>query len=186
MEEWLLAVERYCRVTEGEDAPYAYNERANVGLLAAAAWRCGRVALEEFQFEKGAKYRPKWAGRADLWMASEDTEEFVEAKFCWVSLQKRREIAEVVGPAMQAAVKDAKASTGGNGAKAIGVGFFPVYLPASRVEAIDDLIQAILDEFKEAPHHAIAWCFPERMREFTPRENVLPGLIMLVMNADCC
>ena len=57
LEEWLLVNERYCRVMKGEDAPFIYNERAHVGLLAGAAWRCGRISLEEFQCKKGLRNR---------------------------------------------------------------------------------------------------------------------------------
>ncbi len=44
LEEWSLLIERYCRISEG-DAPYWYTERANIGLIAGAAWRCGWLSL---------------------------------------------------------------------------------------------------------------------------------------------
>ena len=37
LEEWLLCIERYCRIWKGGDAPYIHKERANIGLLSAAA-----------------------------------------------------------------------------------------------------------------------------------------------------
>jgi hypothetical protein len=55
LEEWLLCIERYCRIWKGGDAPYIHKERANIGLLSAAAWRCGWIALEEFRHEKGGR-----------------------------------------------------------------------------------------------------------------------------------
>ena len=47
-EEWLLINERFSRLTEGGGEAFACKERANIGLLAGAAWKCGRIALEEF------------------------------------------------------------------------------------------------------------------------------------------
>lgn len=67
-EEWILAVERFCRLSPG-DAPYWYTERANVGTLAGAAWRCGWIALEEFQGDK-SEQSLGWRGRLDLWLSS--------------------------------------------------------------------------------------------------------------------
>ncbi|MBV9468897.1 MAG: hypothetical protein JOZ57_06590 [Abitibacteriaceae bacterium] len=58
LEEWVLLIERYCRLAPGK-APYWYSERSNVGLLAGAAWRCGWISLEEFQAEQA---RPGVAG----------------------------------------------------------------------------------------------------------------------------
>ncbi len=46
--------QRYVNLFQGDDLPYWYNERANVGMLSAAAWQAGMVALEEFQSLKYA------------------------------------------------------------------------------------------------------------------------------------
>lgn len=95
MEEWILSIERFSRITDG-DVPYWYNERANIGVLAAAAWRCGRIALEEFQYEKidvssdeetDETAQNKWNGRCDLWISNDRTAEIVEAKFKWLNMR---------------------------------------------------------------------------------------------------
>ena len=80
LEEWILLLKRYCRFM-GDDAPYFYSERANIGVLAAAAWRAGWVALEEFGIRKHTKQK----GRADLWFwpIDQDKEEYIEAKQKW-------------------------------------------------------------------------------------------------------
>ena len=57
---WQERVIKYCEDVL-DDSPWAYTERANVGMLAAAAWQLGGVALEEFQHP-----RSEGAGRCDL------------------------------------------------------------------------------------------------------------------------
>ena len=95
LEEWHLAIERYCRITEGADNPYWYNERANIGILAGAAWRSGKIALEEFQMQKivftengTLEESPKKekSGRCDLWISDGNKSEFIEAKFKWINM----------------------------------------------------------------------------------------------------
>jgi len=66
---------------EGEDAPFYYTERANVGVLSGAAWKAGWLALEEF----GVKKRGKKRGSCDLYIHSIDGKqgEYIEAKHTW-------------------------------------------------------------------------------------------------------
>jgi hypothetical protein len=47
---WGKAISTYCEnwSDKDQDAPYYYNERPNVSLLAAGAWESGAVALEEY------------------------------------------------------------------------------------------------------------------------------------------
>lgn len=185
IEEWLLAVERYCRIMKGDDAPYWYNERSNIGVLAGAAWRCGRIALEEFQYEKGYRNKPKWLGRADLLLASENYDDLVEAKFKWLSLKSRNGISNVVQDVINNAVIDAKKTEGiGHSDKVIGIAFCPVYAKKKDINEIDDLIEDALEDLRYSDHHAIAWCFPkETRRNVSEKGNILPGVFMIIKNA---
>ena len=184
LEEWLLAVERYCRIMGGDDAPYWYNERSNIGVLAGAAWRCGRIALEEFQYEKGYRNKPKWLGRADLWLASEELEELIEAKFKWISLRSRNGISEIVQDVLDNAVIDAKKSDGiGESGKVIASAFCPLYTKQKDINEIDELIEDVLEELFSSDYHAIAWCFPKETRKIVSEGNILPGVVMVVKNA---
>jgi len=127
MEEWMLAIERYTRIMNVDDAPYYYNERANVSVLAGAAWKAGWVALEEFQSEKGYKNKAKTNGRTDLFFANETAEELLEAKFKWICMGSKN-LSRMVEETMIAACDDAKKTRANSTeVKAIGIGFFPVY-----------------------------------------------------------
>lgn len=92
LEEWLLAHERYCRIYKDNPA-YWYTERPNVSILNAAAWQCGRIALQEFKTEKKVRGEEPWVGRGDLWIRTDSVgkEEFIEAKHKFVSLSGAKE-----------------------------------------------------------------------------------------------
>lgn len=71
--DWLRAAEDITRTFEPWwDDPFGYNETASVGILAAAAFRGGLVALPEYVARKGTRgnRRKRYGGRCDLWLAS--------------------------------------------------------------------------------------------------------------------
>ena len=190
LEEWILATERYCRVCGGYDAPYFYTEQANVGLLSAAVWRSGGISLTEFQSEKGAKHRPKWGGRVDLWLQAGNIEQVLEAKLLNISMHANREINDVIAQSMDAALKDAKATRGNSDADALGAVFVIPHIAVSRVGSLDNFeeqIEAFIENIlQENNYHAAAWCFPKEMRydlEDPFKDGYLyPGVMMLVRN----
>ncbi|MDP3722784.1 MAG: hypothetical protein Q8R91_04725 [Candidatus Omnitrophota bacterium] len=60
----------------GGDLPYWYaKEETNIGFLAAAAWRLGGVALQEFTVT-----RPEAKGQGDLWIKLGEMGCHIEAK----------------------------------------------------------------------------------------------------------
>ncbi|WP_147274828.1 hypothetical protein [Ferruginivarius sediminum] len=65
------------------DPPYSSTERANISLLAGAAWQQkDGVALEEYTVEKKYSGKTSW-GRADIWIAFGEKTLSVEAKQVW-------------------------------------------------------------------------------------------------------
>ncbi|SFB86825.1 hypothetical protein SAMN05660443_0627 [Marinospirillum celere] len=201
LEEWVLQVERYCRVYEGQDAPYLYTEQANVGLIASAAWRSGGIALEEFQSVKGVKHRPKWNGRIDLWLCQDEkTEEIVEAKMLKISMDAHTDLISSVSKCMAAAVKDAKSAKASYELTGLGAVFVVPNLTIKRAlsrmeseETPSDWIEAWVDEVLAGnDYHAAAWCFPKEMRNQLLSDNpdicgdnyAYPGVILLLKNCD--
>lgn len=49
LDEWIRVVDAYAHAVPG-DVPYCYSERTSVGLLAAAVWRTGGVALQDYSY----------------------------------------------------------------------------------------------------------------------------------------
>ncbi len=190
-EERILAHERYCRVMGGNDAAYIYNERAHVGVLAGAAWRCGKISLEESQYEKGYKNKPKWLGRADLYIADENTEELIEAKFRWISLQSNKIISQAEA-VLQQAIKDSRQTRGADKEmQHVGVAFLSVYLPPSKDDAphqknkhaalLDEKIEEAIKGINSMDCHAVAWCFPKELRRVAD-PSIRPGVFLVASN----
>jgi hypothetical protein len=183
LEEWLLANARYCRVMDGDDAAYIYRERTQIGILSGAAWRCGRIALEETPKEKGHRNKTKWLGRTDLYMATEDTEELIEAKYKWLSLNSTQ-LAELAIKALGEALKDAKLTRSNDkDLRCIGLVFLPVYLPPSSQKSIDEKIASAIEEISSLKCHSVAWFFPKEFRAHKDGyKNIIPGVFMLASN----
>lgn len=182
IEEWILLIDRFCRITDG-DTPYWYNERANIGVLAGACWRAGYVALEEFQYEKGYVNKPKWTGRADLWFEGDKTSILVEAKYKCISLNSRDHI-QTITPILECALKDAKQSKGGlKDLTAMGMVFVPVYIPTSAdIDKVNERIHALIQIIQnELAGKLVFWHFPAAARELKSanEKNFWPGLFVV-------
>lgn len=185
LEEWILCTERYCRVAAGEDAPFIYTERAHIGLLAGAAWRCGRIALEEFQYKKGRRNKKKWNGRVDLYLASESTEEMIEAKFAWLSLINPNRASSRINSVLDTALVDAKNTKGNDpGLTCLAAAFLPTWLKVKRESLLEINIIETIKEAQEANFHALAWCFPKEYRTIENGSgNYTPGVVLSVRNS---
>jgi hypothetical protein len=199
LEEWILSIERFCRITDG-DAPYWYNERANIGILAAAAWRCGRIALEEFQHhkidaslddeqldqEQNTRY-----GRCDLWISDDRKAEIIEAKFRWLNMLSNK-MDELAGSCLKAAVLDAKSTVKVRPdiIRGIGVAFLPTYAKSEKVGDENDLEKVIFNSIssvcKNTDSDIVAWCFPKLLRKHVGEKynNYLPGTILIAKTVE--
>jgi len=51
---WCAVLNRYFEWEGEDDLPHWHNERAQIGFLAAAVWRMGGVALEEYCTDREA------------------------------------------------------------------------------------------------------------------------------------
>jgi hypothetical protein len=185
LNEYLNLVERYCQIMKCEDVPYYYGERPNLSLLSAAAWQCGRIALEEFAHKKGSTEQEEKHGRADLWIADESgVEELIEAKWKWLCMGGDG-FAAAIEKTMDEAMKDVGKTRGSTGVRAIGVSFFPLYKAVSAVENIDLLIKQTIEDFKIQDYHALAWYFPEGMRnDESHTKKIRPGFALMARNLE--
>lgn len=183
--EWLKTVERYCSVLKGDDAPYVYTERANTGILASAAWLSGYVALEEFQSPKGLRNKFKTSGRVDLYLASNEFEEIVEAKQSWISLgmSGNRQV-DHARKKLNNAVDDARLSRAGDAELACtGVAFLSGYLSDKRKDKLEQFIHGTVETFRNADFPLVAWCFPKEVRALAnDNGEMLPGIILVASN----
>lgn len=188
IEEWVLAHERYARFSV-DDAAYWYTERANIGVLAGAAWRCGMVAIEEFQTTKDNSLssrigdRKTWKGRCDLWIARDGHQEIIEAKYRPISLRSKM-AGDIAAAALSRAVGDAINSRWAEELYATGLVFLPVFSNVRFTESSDTLvakIETLVEELWLLDPTLLAWCFPDATRKLLGpnRKCYWPGLIML-------
>ncbi len=182
LDEWMTVMLRYFRIS-GKDLPYWYNERANVGMLAAAAWRCGYVALEEYADSKRkADNEENYQGRVDLWIGRPESKlgELIEAKVSWINLLNE-DFKTHLRDALTPAIADARNTKTGKSLATYGICFIvpwmDIKLPQENVEQrIDDLIKAMDDLDIDIK----AWYFPSQFREIQNMyKQIYPGVMIM-------
>jgi hypothetical protein len=96
LDEWTAECHRYRKVMR-HDLPWWYNERASVGLIAAAAARRNWVCIEEYRTRKrddkpAVKTKKDRHGRCDLYLTSTSGDRgfAIEAKSTWQSLSPKK------------------------------------------------------------------------------------------------
>jgi len=84
IEAWWDVMDHYVKVSRG-DLPYWWNEAGNVSFLAAAAWKIGGVAIQEYCVDRGQERPSK--GRSDLrlYIPNIELECEMEAKVSWAT-----------------------------------------------------------------------------------------------------
>lgn len=191
LDEWMLTMQKYHMVSR--DLPYWHNERANVGILSAAAWRCGFVALEEFpdvkrrnkaDSENGIDERVFY-GRVDLWIGRHEdpTGELIEAKLVWLKLSNPENISSDLANGLKQSHDAGKESKTGKG-RTLGVTFFvpEVKLIDGRIpENLDDQLGKLIEKVKPLQIAVKAWYFPDQFRAESILQNnkFYPGVLLL-------
>lgn len=183
LEEWCLIHERFCRLVEC-DAIYWNIERANLAALAAAAWRAGWAALEEFTQDK-MHGRSRFVGRADLFLKSPDSQDYVESKIAWPGRGGTRPVrADGTLRALERAQTDARAVRLENGVGTrVGVVFAVPYFLSKVQRSPLELLGPFFTGLQGADLDAVAWCFPAVAQGLTWPEgrhmHVYPGVVLL-------
>lgn len=198
LESWTDTVLRYCHTQKYDDNPWWYNERATLSTLAAAAWRMGWVALEEFATEKRRGDVPEGNrddgesknGRCDLYIGrpTEKGSDFaIEAKQAWQSIGPKGSRTSDMMRVRAAAWKDASKLDRYEAKVRLAVTFVVPFVPAScvRKPGIEPLLSSWfeLDPFSKkrtpAARAPLAWAcvFPAKAHCFkNDRGRVYPGV----------
>ena len=184
LEEWLLLIERYCHVEKG-DAPYWYSERTTTGLLAAAAWRCGGIALEEYSTEKLYGKDETFKGRADLILRLHDRWDLIEAKQFYPT---KPSDTEGVKNKLDEACHEARSIPKNDFHLRIGVLFCCPEIPKAE-SGLMEKIKTFRSALMSVTCHGLAWCFPAITRDLAPssgqyKDYRYPGLFLLARLAD--
>jgi hypothetical protein len=86
--------QQYIDDSPKKDFPYWYSERPQVGFLAAAVWKCGGIALEEYGTNKTEDDK---RGRGDLFIKIGGKGFDCEAKRLWLRFSRSEDSEDLVG-----------------------------------------------------------------------------------------
>jgi len=137
------------------DCAWWYNERTSTGLLAAAAWRPGEVALEEYSAEKGKRGRT-YRGRVDLYFTNGDHDFIVEAKQAWVAISSGKYGMESILQKLELACRDVSHAHE-MADNRLGVVYACPNIRQSLLKDRDRILKSWLKELKSVEADAICW-----------------------------
>jgi hypothetical protein len=192
LERWAGIVHRYVEgyVRDGHltDAPYWYNERANLGALLGAVWKVdGSMVLEEYKVIRrngvDASAPGTW-GRADAWFRVGGREYDVEAKIVWPWT------AEAVGKGLAAALDagcaQALSSEHGDESQRVSITFVVPSTAPTKAKDLDGTLRDMAGAIKSRTDvDLFAWCFPKLARNLTSRlegksyGRIFPGVFLV-------
>ncbi len=168
LQEWVFMVHRVYRISKKHSAVYAEKERANTGLLAAAAIKNGWIALEESITQKYDKKSgaSTYQGRCDLVLWRDQKHHEIEAKFMRHVLfsDNRERISRVYNRALSDSARSTYA--GLRSEKKIAVTYIvPIINPSklekySKEEIASELNALIKDIKKEHSPMLLSYAFP--------------------------
>ncbi|MBC3935330.1 hypothetical protein H8K47_08155 [Undibacterium sp. CY7W] len=167
-------------------AAYCYTERTNVGLLAQAALRAGRFALEEYQVVSSKTHGPLqevWAGHCDCWLSGGEYGELIEAKQEFLAIRSPL-AAKQAERVLDQAVAAASMTRGDAPLSATGLAFLPVFLRAScnpEGNQFETELQNLALGLQACNADFVAWCFPSATRNYLGHSGteLMPGILLL-------
>lgn len=180
LRSWIACVQRYIDVWEGEDLPYWYNERANVSVLAGAAWKADWTAIEEYQISKVATEAGEQStliGRNDLYLANDTYGFCIEAKVAYVDIQDLKKAKEHIAYRAALAVKDALRLDYSE--PRLGALFVAPY--SFGVEASEEQVRLFQQEILRGDFQAAAWIAPGNAQKNRSGDNKYYPLVMLIL-----
>jgi hypothetical protein len=182
--EWFAVVHKYGDSFKRPwmDFHWRYGERTHVGMFAAAIWRSGGVALEEYVTEKLDQQSAVYAGRCDLYFYFEGKRFLVEAKQVNFELSDQTRSMKKLKLAIQSAKRDGRKLDIDDGEQALAVVFVTFKAPKNQSEhTTTDQIRELLGEFRDglplrSTCDSAALYFPKHFRGRPDREpEHLPG-----------
>jgi len=175
LERWFDCIDRYNAVRGDNDTPYWFDERANLGLLSAAAWMAEMVTLQNAPTRKQNEEGERNVS-ADLVIASTDERAFIQATQRWPrvsNLNLTQPLAE--------ATSDAKRISYASDLK---LGCLFVAPQKAQQSATPEELQDMLDDLQKENTCAVAWYFPYAYRKLRNESGQYhPGIAVLFKQA---
>jgi hypothetical protein len=181
-EQWMKINTRLANEwAEFNDAPWWYNERASLSLLAGAVWVCGGTAFEEYAADKkNLAQRLRYKGRSDIYFVLGDKHFVAEAKWHWSGATRSgRRTAETIRSKLRSATNDVRKQPRVEGQTPLGILFVTPYIKRSENKRVDELIEGWLEELKCVRCSRLAWVFPKSAR-LLGLKSICPGVAVLI------
>lgn len=184
---WLRVQNEYGEYHSWDEASWIFNERASLSMFAAAVWRAGGIALEEYSIEKrlisrrrGAKRSRRSTGRCDLWFCINKHDFIVEAKPSWPSLVRLENwdgIESTLSDALEAVSRNLRYAR----VRRLALVLIAPALAKHRRKDADALIRRFIERLRLLRGCAVAWTFPVRARNRVYADlKLYPGAALLI------
>ncbi|MDZ5432048.1 hypothetical protein T3H00_05145 [Pseudomonas fluorescens] len=175
LERWFECIDRYNAVRGDHETPYWLDEKANLGLLSAAAWMAETVTLQQAptrkQIEEGERN-----GRADLFIATPEARAWLQATQRWPrvnSLNLTQALHDITSNAKQISY-----------ASDLKLGCLFVAPQKAQHGATPEELQDMVDDLQKEHTCAVAWYFPYAYRKLRNEAgHYHPGIAVLLKEA---
>ena len=175
LERWPECIDRYNQLLGDGQAPYWFNERANLGLLSVAAWAAEMVTLEHFPTKKQIEDGDR-SGRCDLQISTAQESVYIQATQRWPKVSNLNPM-----PALLDVASDAKKISHPHHLK-LGCLFVSPFKPQQSASPED--LQDMVDDLQKANSCAVAWYFPYAYRKLHNEAGQYhPGIALLFKEA---
>lgn len=175
LERWFDCIDRYNAVRGDSDTPYWHDEKANLGLLTAAAWMAELVTLNETTTRKQNEEGERNA-HADLFVAGADDRAYIQATQRWPRVNNLN-----LTQALADITSDAKRISYASDLK---LGCLFVAPQKAQHSASPEELQDMVDDLQKEHTCAVAWYFPYAYRKLRSEAgNYHPGIAVLFKEA---
>ena len=175
LERWFDCIDRYNAVRGDSDTPYWHDEKANLGLLSAAAWMAELVTLNDTATRKQNEEGERNA-RADLFLAGAEDRAFIQATQRWPKVTNLN-----LTQALLDITNDAKRISYASDLK---LGCLFVAPQKAQHSASPEELQDMVDDLQKEHCCAVAWYFPYAYRKLRSEAgNYHPGIAVLFKEA---
>lgn len=175
LERWFDCIDRYNTVRGDNDTPYWFDEKANLGLLSAAAWMAEMVTLQDAPTRKQNEEGERNA-RAHLFIAGTDERAFIQATQRWPKVKNLN----LTQPLLEA-TSDAKRISYASDLK---LGCLFVAPQKAQQSTTPEELQDMVDELQKENSCAVAWYFPYAYRKLRNEAgHYHPGIAVLFKQA---
>ena len=175
LERWFDCIDRYNAVRGDNDTPYWFDEKANLGLLSAAAWMAEMVTLQHTATRKQNEEGERNVS-ADLFIAGAEDRAFIQATQRWPKVKNLN-----LTQPLQEIASDAKRISYATDLK---LGCLFVAPQKAQQSATPEELQDMIDDLQKENTCAVAWYFPYNYRKLRNEAgHYHPGIAVLFKQA---